>query len=152
MHQTIVIAITPKVHNIIEASFLSGLSKINTKDISGNSQKKWRPKNIYHYIQWKNLNPDFIFDVSGFHSIKMDAVKCYSSQFYNPKSKEPETPISKMNFLDFVDSRAADFGRLIGVDHGEGFIFNRVLGITSFENNLKFILIKSIFLFRMIKS
>ena len=93
-----------------------------------------RPKNIYHNIQWKNLNPDFIFDVSGFHSIKMDAVKCYSSQFYNPKSKEPVTPISKMNFLDFVDSRAADFGRLIGVDHGEGFIFNRVLGITSFEN------------------
>ena len=119
---------------VIEASFLSGLSKINTKDISGNSQKKWRPKNIYHYIQWKNLNPDFIFDVSGFHIIKMDAVKCYSSQFYDPKSKEPETPISKKNFLDFVNSRASDFGRLIGVDHGEGFISNKVLGINSFEN------------------
>ena len=64
----------------------------------------------------------------------MDAVKCYSSQFYDPKSKEPETPISKKNFLDFVDSRASDFGRLIGVDHGEGFISNRVLGINSFEN------------------
>lgn len=118
---------------IVEASFLSGLSKINTDDSFGNTQKQWRPKNIYHYIQWKNLDPDFIFDVSGFHNTKMDAVKCYSSQFYDPKSKEPETPISTKNFLDFVQSRANDFGRLIGVEHGEGFISNRKLGFLSFD-------------------
>jgi hypothetical protein len=63
----------------------------------------------------------------------MDAVKCYSSQFYDPKSKEPETPISTKNFLDFVKSRANDFGRLIGVEHGEGFISNRKLGFSSFD-------------------
>jgi bacillithiol biosynthesis deacetylase BshB1 len=118
---------------IVEASFLSGLTKINTDDSSGNAQKQWRPKNIYHYIQWKNLDPDFIFDVSGFHNTKMDAVKCYSSQFYDPKSKEPETPISTKNFMDFVQSRANDFGRLIGVEHGEGFISNRKLGFSSFD-------------------
>ena len=118
---------------IVEASFLSGLTKIKTDDSSGNDQKQWRPKNIYHYIQWKNLDPDFIFDVSGFHNIKMDAVKCYSSQFYDPKSKEPETPISTKNFLNFVQSRANDFGRLIGVEHGEGFISNRKLGFSSFD-------------------
>ena len=118
---------------IVEASFLSGLSKINTVDFLENTQKQWRPKNIYHYIQWKNLDPDFIFDVSGFHNTKMDAVKCYSSQFYDPKSKEPETPISTKNFLDFVKSRANDFGRLIGVEHGEGFISNRKLGFSSFD-------------------
>ena len=118
---------------IVEASFLSGLTKINTDDSSGNAQKQWRPKNIYHYIQWKNLDPDFIFDVSGFHNTKMDAVKCYSSQFYDPKSREPETPISTKNFMDFVQSRANDFGRLIGVEHGEGFISNRKLGFSSFD-------------------
>lgn len=118
---------------IVEASFLSGLSKIITDDSLGNTQKQWRPKNIYHYIQWKNLDPDFIFDVSGFHNTKMDAVKCYSSQFYDPKSKEPETPISAKNFLDFIQSRANDFGRLIGVEHGEGFISNRKLGFSSFD-------------------
>ena len=118
---------------IVEASFLSGLTKINTDDSSGNAQKQWRPKNIYHYIQWKNLDPDFIFDVSGFHNTKIDAVKCYSSQFYDPKSKEPETPISTKNFMDFVQSRANDFGRLIGVEHGEGFISNRKLGFSSFD-------------------
>lgn len=118
---------------IVEASFLSGLTKINTDDSLGNAQMQWRPKNIYHYIQWKNLDPDFIFDVSGFHNTKMDAVKCYSSQFYDPKSKEPETPISTKNFMDFVQSRANDFGRLIGVEHGEGFISNRKLGFSSFD-------------------
>ncbi len=119
---------------VIEACFLSGLSKINTDNSLGNSQKKWRPKNIYHYIQWKNLDPDFIFDVSGYHDIKMNSVKCYSSQFYDPNSNEPETPISSKNFLHFVQSRATDFGRLIGVEYGEGFISNRILGTTSFEN------------------
>ena len=119
---------------IVEASFLSGLTKINTDDSLGNAQMQWRPKNIYHYIQWKNLDPDFIFDVSGFHNTKMDAVKCYSSQFYDPKSKEPETPISTKNFMDFVQSRANDYGRLINVEHGEGFISNRVLGANSFEH------------------
>jgi len=118
---------------IVEASFLSGLTKINTDDSLGNAQMQWRPKNIYHYIQWKNLDPDFIFDVSGFHNTKMDAVKCYSSQFYDPKSKEPETPISTKNFLNFVQSRANDFGRIIGVEHGEGFISNRKLGFSSFD-------------------
>ncbi len=118
---------------VVEASFLSGLSKIVTYDSLGNTQKQWRPKNIYHYIQWKNLDPDFIFDVSGFHNAKMNAVKCYSSQFYDPKSKEPETPISTKNFIDFIQSRANDFGRLIGVEHGEGFISNRKLGFSSFD-------------------
>ena len=118
---------------IVEASFLSGLTKINTDDSLGNAQMQWRPKNIYHYIQWKNLDPDFIFDVSGFHNTKMNAVKCYSSQFYDPKSKEPETPISTKNFMNFVQSRANDFGRLIGVEHGEGFISNRKLGFSSFD-------------------
>ena len=119
---------------VVEASFLSGLSKIVTDDSLGKIQKQWRPKNIYHYIQWKNLDPDFIFDVSGFHNAKMDAVKCYSSQFYDPKSKEPETPISTKNFLDFIQSRANDYGRLIGVEHGEGFISNRKLGIINFKS------------------
>ena len=64
----------------------------------------------------------------------MDAVKCYSSQFYDPESKEPETPISTKNFMDFVQSRANDLGRLIGVEHGEGFISNRILGTNSFEH------------------
>ena len=119
---------------IVESSFLSGLAKIKTVDDSGNNQPHWRPKNIFHYIQWKNLKPDFILDISGYMQSKMDAIKCYSSQFYDSKSKEPETPISKKNFLDFIESRAVDYGRLIGVEHGEGFISHRITGLTSLND------------------
>ena len=119
---------------IVESSFLSGLAKIKTIDESGIDQAHWRPKNIFHYIQWKNLKPDFILDISGYMQSKMDAIKCYRSQFYDPKSKEPETPISKKNFLDFIESRAVDYGRLIGVEHGEGFISHRTTGLTSLND------------------
>ena len=89
----------PKASNLItESCFLSGLSKLTTYDVKGITQEKWRPKNIFHYIQWKNLKPDFIFDISGYMQTKMNIIKCYSSQFYDPKSKEPETPISKKTF------------------------------------------------------
>ncbi len=116
---------------IVESCFLSGLSKIKTVDDFGNDQPHWRPKNIIHYIQWKNLKPDFILDISGYMKKKMDVIKCYSSQFYDHKSKEPETPISKKNFLGFIESRAVDYGRIIGVEHGEGFISQRTTGLAS---------------------
>ena len=116
---------------IVESCFLSGLSKIKTVDDLGNDQPHWRPKNIFHYIQWKNLKPDFILDISGYMKKKMDVIKCYSSQFYDPKSKEPETPISKKNFLGFIESRAVDCGRIIGVEHGEGFVSQRTTGLAS---------------------
>ena len=125
----------PKASNLItESCFLSGLSKLITYDVKGITQEKWRPKNIFHYIQWKNLKPDFIFDISGYMQSKMNIIKCYSSQFYDPKSKEPETPISKKNFLNFIESRAADYGRIIGTEHGEGFICNRTLGLSSLND------------------
>tara|TARA_B100001057_G_scaffold490274_1_gene578199 strand:+ start:668 stop:1393 length:726 start_codon:yes stop_codon:yes gene_type:complete len=125
----------PKASKLItDSCFLSGLSKLKTFDSSGNNQEKWRPKNIFHYIQWKNLKPDFILDITGYMNSKMKAIKCYSSQFYDPNSKEPETPISKKNFLNFVESRSADYGRIIGTEHGEGFIYNRILGLGSLND------------------
>ena len=80
------------------------------------------------------MKPDFILDITGYMNSKMKAIKCYSSQFYDPNSKEPETPISKKNFLNFVESRSADYGRIIGTEHGEGFIYNRILGLGSLND------------------
>lgn len=113
-----------------DACFLSGLVKIDTQaKESGMPQKPWRPKAIYHYIQWKNLVPDFVVDVSGYIEKKQKAILAYSSQFYNPKTNEPQTPISSKNFLDSVDYRARDLGRLVGVSHAEGFTTNRLLAV-----------------------
>lgn len=115
------------------ACFLSGLIKIET-ELNGVKQETWRPKFVYHYIQWKNLEPDFVVDVSGFMDKKMEAVKAYSSQFYDPDSKEPNSPISGKNFLDSVLYRAQDLGRLVGVEYAEGFNTERYVAVKSFDN------------------
>jgi len=114
-----------------EACYLSGLIKIITKDSKGLVQDSWRPRAVYSYIQWKSLKPDFVVDISSSIDIKMDAVNCYKSQFYNPISSEPITPISTRNFIESVRYRAADLGRLVHVDYAEGFTSNRIIAVDS---------------------
>jgi bacillithiol biosynthesis deacetylase BshB1 len=105
---------------VSEACFLSGLPKIITK-LDNQSQDSWRPDAIYHYIQDLYIEPDFIVDVSEQLEHKIKAIKAFKTQFYNPKSTEPETPISGEEFLDFVKARARNFGRLIKSEYAEGF-------------------------------
>lgn len=120
---------------VSDACFLSGLIKVVTKcDDEDGWQNPWRPKQVYHYIQWKNSEPDFVVDVSGFMSQKMQAVLAYKTQFYDVKSKEPETPISSKNFTDSIDYRARELGRLVGVEHGEGFTVERYVTVDSLFN------------------
>ncbi|MEO0038763.1 MAG: hypothetical protein RIQ59_1974 [Bacteroidota bacterium] len=118
---------------VSDACFLSGLRKIETK-VNGILQQAWRPKIVYHYIQWENLQPDFVVDISGFIDVKMESILAYSSQFYDPNSSEPESPISSKNFLDSVKYRAQDLGRIIGVSHGEGFTVERYLAVNSLSD------------------
>ncbi len=113
---------------VSDACFLSGLLKIET-EVAGKQQEKWRPKKVYHYIQWKNIEPHFVVDVTGFMETKIDAVMAYSSQFYDPKSTEPQTPITSKNFTESIDYRARDLGRLIGVEHAEGFTTERYVAV-----------------------
>lgn len=117
---------------VSDACFLSGLVKIETK-LEGEDQwqQPWRPTQVYHYIQWKNLEPDFVVDVSGFIEKKTEAIMAYRSQFYDPSSDEPETPISSKNFIESVTYRARDLGRMIGVEHAEGFTAKRFVAVDS---------------------
>ncbi len=110
---------------VSDACFLSGLIKIDT------NQEAWRPKVVYHYIQWKNIEPDFAVDVSGYMDTKMNAVMAYKTQFFDANSKEPETPISSKNFTDSIRYRARDLGRLIGVEYAEGFTVERYVAVNS---------------------
>ncbi|MDT7830122.1 bacillithiol biosynthesis deacetylase BshB1 [Pricia sp. S334] len=115
---------------VSDACYLSGLVKIDTKfDGDDKWQEPWRPKNVYHYIQWKNLQPDFVVDVTGYIEKKTEAILAYSSQFHDPRSKEPETPITSRNFLDSVKYRARDLGRLVGVEYAEGFTVERLVAV-----------------------
>lgn len=118
---------------VSDACFLSGLRRIETK-IDGIVQGAWRPKLVYHYIQWKNIEPDFVVDVTGFMDKKIDAVMAYSSQFYDPNSNEPVSPIATKNFTESIEYRAKDLGRLIFSDYAEGFTVERYVAVNSLGN------------------
>lgn len=117
---------------VTDAAFLSGLIKIETtKD--NTLQEAWRPKYIFNYIQDRYFKPDFVVDVTDFFETKLEAVKAYKTQFYNPDLKEPETYISSPDFLDSIIFRAKTFGKQIGVKYAEGFISQKMIGIKSFD-------------------
>ncbi len=115
---------------VSDSSFYSGLIKIETHS-DNKIQQAWRPKAVYHYIQDKYIHPDFVIDISDFIDIKHKAIMAYSSQFYNPSSNEPETPISSKHFIESVNSKMSILGRDIGVKFAEGFTVNRYPGINS---------------------
>jgi bacillithiol biosynthesis deacetylase BshB1 len=117
---------------VSDACFLSGLRRIETA-LHGEEQQEWRPKLVYHYIQWKNLTPDFVVDISDFITLKTDAILAYGSQFHDPNSKEPETPISSKTFRESVHYRAKDLGRLVGTEYGEGFTVERMIAVDSLD-------------------
>src|SRR4051812_3412872 len=93
---------------VSEACFYSGLRRVQTQ-LNGQIQKEWRPKAVYHYIQDRQLKPDIVVDVSEFVEKKMEAIRAFKSQFYDPNSKEPESPISVKNFLDVVKGKMSQF-------------------------------------------
>ena len=118
---------------VSDACFLSGLIQIKT-ELNGVQQEAWRPKIVYHYIQWQNIEPDFVVDISDFMDKKMASVLAYASQFYNPNSNEPVSPITSKNFLDSVKYRAQDLGRLVNVTYAEGFTTERYLAVNSLSD------------------
>ena len=115
---------------IADACFYSGLRRIET-EVDGEAQSAWRPKAIYHYIQDYFIKPDFIVDITSHVDTKFEAIRAFGSQFYDPDSKEPESPISVANFDEYLNGRMAQMGRYIGVDFGEGYILSRPAGVDS---------------------
>ena len=113
---------------IYDSCFLSGLEKVKTT-LDEKQQLPFRPNVLYNYVQYNDDKPDFIVDISQFMRQKMEIIKSYKSQFYNPYSKESETIISTKEFLDLVVTRSKDLGRFISVDYAEGFFVHRYIGV-----------------------
>ncbi|MBF6642300.1 bacillithiol biosynthesis deacetylase BshB1 [Flavobacterium sp. J49] len=118
---------------VSDACFLSGLRRIETTH-EGVVQEAWRPKVVYHYIQWKNIEPDFVVDITDFITQKTQSILAYSSQFYSENSNEPITPIATKNFLESINYRSQDFGRLVGVEYAEGFTTERYVAVNSLSD------------------
>jgi bacillithiol biosynthesis deacetylase BshB1 len=111
---------------VSEAAFYSGLVMVQTGDLI---LEPWRPRFVLHYIQDRAIDPDIVVDISDYMDRKMAAIQAFGSQFFNPESKEPKTPISSREFLETITGRAREMGRLIGTEFGEGFVKERALGV-----------------------
>ena len=112
-----------------DASFLSGLLKVETKEYN----VPWRPKHVFHYIQDSYIEPNFIVDISPVFEKKMDAIKAYKTQFHNDEIEGPETYISRPGFLEFIVNRCKIFGKRIGVEYAEGFVTKKDIGIKTLD-------------------
>lgn len=109
---------------VSDAVFLAGLPKVKTF-MDGVEQTAWRTKAVYHGIQDRYIEPDIILDVTDAWDKKMEAIMAFSSQFFNPSSTEPDTPISSKHFLEFLIARSRELGRRSGVELAEGFSVQR---------------------------
>lgn len=105
---------------IKRAMFSTGLNKIKTFDKEV-PQNAYRPEKLFYYMQTYSFKPSFIIDISDTFELKMQAINCFSTQFHNPKSLEPETFISRPQFLNYIQSRAVFYGFQIGKNYGEAF-------------------------------
>jgi len=115
---------------VYESCFLSGLAKVETQE-NGKSQIAWRPKSVYHFVQSQYIQPDFIVDVSDFWEKKLESLRAFKSQFYDPQSKEPETFISNPGFMKLIEARGHEMGYAIGTKYGEGFTVRNLIGVNN---------------------
>lgn len=114
---------------VVEACFLSGLRRIALAH-EGQDLPPHRPVQVLHMIQDRTTTPDLVVDITAYWEVKARALACFRSQFHDPNSTEPVSPISVPEFIPMLEGRARDHGRLIGVPMGEGYTTERPIGAT----------------------
>ncbi len=114
-----------------DACFLSGLRMTETLGHDGRPQAPWRPKNVYYYIQDRQIPADFVVDITPYWAGKWASINAYGTQFFNAGAdpSAPQTYLSGQTFAHFMEARAREFGHLIGVEFGEGFTTQRPVGV-----------------------
>jgi bacillithiol biosynthesis deacetylase BshB1 len=118
------------------AWFAAGLAKIETT-FHGKSQEPFRPRAYYHFMQWFEFQPSFIIDISDEFDQRMECVRAFKSQFYDPESNERQTILSTPEFLEMLRTRLAYYGDKIGKKYGEPFYSVTAVNVRDlFELNL----------------
>lgn len=113
-------------HLVREAVFYAGLGNIDT------AQRKFRPSKVIYYSELFDFHPSFIVDVSHTFEGKMEAIKAYKSQVFNPDAKSDEkerTLISSPEFMEMIIARGKFYGAKIGAKYGEPFFIREPLKV-----------------------
>ncbi|WP_295123140.1 bacillithiol biosynthesis deacetylase BshB1 [uncultured Chitinophaga sp.] len=118
---------------IADCCFLAGLRKVETS-FDGVPQEAWRPKQVFHFIQDRYHEPDFVIDITPYIEQKVEAIRCFKSQFLAAMDNEPQTYISGQGFFDSVLYRSKMLGKMIGVEYAEGFTTEKMVGLRSFSD------------------
>ena len=113
-----------------DACFLSGLRMIET-ELDGTKQEQWRPRQVWYMIQSIYIKPDLVVDVSDYWDTKMEAIRCFRSQFDASEGDEPGTFLTTPIFMKFIEARGQEMGHAIGAAYGEGFTNDKQMGVTS---------------------
>ncbi|WP_353181923.1 bacillithiol biosynthesis deacetylase BshB1 [Parapedobacter lycopersici] len=114
-----------------DATFLAGLRKVETEEDNGQPQAPHRPGLLLQLIQDRYIKPDIAVDVSEYWQQKIQAIQAYKSQFHHAgyHVDEPETYISRPDFMEYIEARAREYGKYIGARYAEGYTCRRLLGV-----------------------
>ena len=109
---------------VTQGAYLSGLAKL---EVAG---QRHRPLAILYYMCRRRFEPTFIVDISAQYPLKVKAIMAYRSQFFDPGSSEPQTPLSHPEFLGAIEARSRHYGALIGKEHGEPFLMTDAIELS----------------------
>jgi N-acetylglucosamine malate deacetylase 1 len=101
-----------------DANFFAGLRKI------GAPGEPYRAPQIYYYAPYyENIaEPSMVIDITETFDAKLEALRAYRSQFYNPEFEGEETYLSTQQFWESIRLRAQYWGGRVGVEYGEPLI------------------------------
>ena len=106
---------------LTRAAFLSGLARFAADG------EKWRADWVLYYFINDSTRPSFVVDVSSHYHAKRAALACHRSQFAPPSTGAAATRLNTPRFQQLIESRDAQFGALIGVEHAEGVVVRELL-------------------------
>ncbi len=99
-----------------DACFVAGLAKVEP------SVPKHRPHKVIHCVSFREHfgKPTFVVDISDEFERKLDAIRCYASQFEGVTTAGEVYPNGEP-LLEIIRHQAAHYGSLIRVRYGEPF-------------------------------
>ena len=109
-----------------DACFLAGLARY-----APGEHARFRPFKLLHVLTFREdvLKPTFVVDISSSFDRKLEAIKCYDSQF-SGETQAGEVFPNGESLYDIVTHQSAHYGSLIRCRYGEPFFTDETMKVT----------------------